>query len=126
MFNVNKLVMDKHANSVTVTLYLDNPDNYTLTNVTVDDASVEIKRNASENGISVLEFELTPELFFDSYRLSSLSYIDSDGEEITLDRNIRLDAVFYKTLSTYDDWQKVSSNIAENYLLINDLDFSKL
>ncbi len=124
MFNVNKMVMDKHANSVTVTLYLDNPDNYTLTNVTVEDASVEIKRNASENGISVLEFELTPELFFDSYRLSSLSYIDSDGEEITLDRNIRLDAVFYKTLSTYDDWQKVSSNIAENYLLINDLDFT--
>ena len=45
LFNVNKLVMDKHANSVTVTLYLDNPDNYVLTNVVVDDASVEIKRN---------------------------------------------------------------------------------
>ena len=124
LFNVNKLVMDKHANSVTVTLYLDNPDNYVLTNVVVDDASVEIKRNASENGISVLEFELTPELFFDSYRLSSLSYIDDDGEEVTIDRNIRLDAIFYKTLSTYDDWQKVSTTVAENYLLINNLDFT--
>ena len=46
--------MDKHANSVTVTLYLDNPDNYEITGVEVSDASVEIKRNASENGISVL------------------------------------------------------------------------
>ena len=124
MFNINKLVMDKHANSVTVTLYLDNPDNYQLTNIVVEDALVEIRRNASENGISVLEFEMSPELFFDSYRISSLSYIDEYGEEITIDRNIKIDAIFYKTLSTYDDWQKISSEVPENYLLINNLDFT--
>lgn len=123
LFNVTKLRMDKHANSVTVTMYLDNPDNYEITGVEVTDAKVEIKRNASENGISVLEFEMTPELFFDSYRLSSLSYIDEYGEEVTIGRNIKIDAIFYKTLSTYDDWQKVSSTVAENYLLINNIDF---
>ena len=37
---------------------------------------------------------------------------------IVTDRNIKIDAVFYKTLSTYDDWQKITSNVAENYLLL--------
>ena len=70
LFNIKNIVMDKHANNVTVTLYLDNPDNYQITDVAVEFADVEIKRNASQDGISVLEFIMTPQLYLDSYRLS--------------------------------------------------------
>lgn len=124
MFKIIKMSMDKHANDVMVTLYLENPDNYEITGVTVEDATLEINRNASSDGITVLEFNLTPLKYFDSYRISELTYIDENGVEQTLERNIRLDAVFYKTLATYDDWQKISTTDAENYLLINDIDFT--
>ena len=124
LFNIKNMVMDKHANDVTVTLYLDNPDNYQITDVAVEFADVEIKRNASQDGISVLEFVMTPQLYLDSYRLSSLSYIDEYGEEKVLDRNIKIEAIFYKTLATFDDWQKISTSVAENYLLTSNIDFS--
>lgn len=124
LFNIINMVMDKHANDVTVTLYLDNPDDYQIKDVAVEFANVEITRNASQDGISVLEFTMTPELYLDSYRLSSLTYVDEMGEEIVLDRNIKIDSIFYKTLSSFDDWQKISTSVAENYLLTNNIDFT--
>ena len=123
-FNVNRLMMDKHADDVTVTLYLDNPLGYEIKGLEVDDATVKITRNATENGVTVIEFLMTPTMFFDCYRMSKLTYVNELDEEIDLVRFLRLDVIFYKNLSSYDDWQNISTTRYENYILTNDIDFT--
>ena len=62
-----------------------------------------------------------PEKYLDSYKINKIIYKDNDIEK-TVDKDYKLEAIFYKNLSTFDDWQKVSKTVAENYILTNDID----
>lgn len=124
MFNVKNLVIGKYANYASIVLTIDNPDNYVITEIKVENAFADISRNVTENNVTQIQFELRPDKYLDSYRISELKYIDENGQEQQLIRNIRLDAIFYKSLSKYEDWQKISTSIAENYLLENNIDFT--
>ena len=66
---------------------------------------------------------MAPEKYFDSYKMSEITY-EKDGQEIKLNPECRIDAIFYKELKSYDDWQKISKEIAENYYLTDDISFS--
>lgn len=123
VLNINNLVMDKHADYALITIYLDNPNEYTITNVGIEDARAEITRNVNTNGLTVIEFKMYPEKYLDSYKINKIIYKDNDIEK-TVDKDYKLEAIFYKNLSTFDDWQKVSKIVAENYILTNDIDFT--
>lgn len=124
LFNVDRILIDKHATDADVILYLDNKYNYEITSLKVENAEVEITRNVIDNGKSIIYFTLTPTKYYDTYRLSELTYIDGNGEEQSLERNIRIDATFYKRLRNFDDWQNISTYEAENYILEADIDFA--
>jgi hypothetical protein len=123
VLNINNLVMDKHADYALITLYLDNPNNYEILDVGIEDARAEITKNVNTDGITVIEFKMYPEKYLDSYKINKIIYKDNDIEK-TVDKDYKLEAIFYKNLSTYDDWQKVSKTVAENYILTNDIDFT--
>lgn len=125
LFEIHDIVIDKHAEYANVVIYLKNPDNFIVTDVEISDVDVSITKNANESGLAVLEIKAYPERFFDSYKLSKIHYKETeDGEVKTFDKNIKLDMIFYKYIRNYDDWQRISSTYAENYLLMADIDFS--
>ena len=125
MFEIHDIVIDKHAEYANIVLYLKNPDNFIVTDVDISDVEVNITKNANENNLAVIEIKAYPERFFDSYKLSKIYYKETeDGEVKIFDKNIKLDMIFYKYIKNYDDWQNISKEHAENYLLMTDLDFS--
>lgn len=125
MFEIQDIVIDKHAEYANVVLYLKNPDNYIVTDVDISDVEVNITKNANENNLAVIEIKAYPERFFDSYKLSKIYYKETeDGEVKEFDKNIKIDMIFYKYIKNYDDWQNISKTKAENYLLMTDIDFS--
>ena len=124
LFNVDRILIDKHATDADVILYLDNKYNYEITDLKAENANIEITRNVIDNGKSIIYFKLTPTRYYDTYRLSELTYIDGNGVEQSLERNIRIDATFYKRLRNFDDWQNISTFEAENYILEADIDFA--
>ena len=123
MFNT-VLHLEEYAEYADVLLNIDNPNNYVIESINVENAFVTIEKNVTENGLTQIQLQLRPDKYLDSYRISELTYRDENNELITLDRNIRLDAKFYKKLRSYDDWQNVSTSIAENYILAEDIDFT--
>lgn len=125
MFEIHDIVIDKHAEYANIVIYLKNPDNLFVTDVDISDVEVNITKNANENGLAIIEIKAYPERFFDSYKLSKIFYKETeDGEIKTFDKNIKLDMIFYKYIKNYDDWQNISKEYAENYLLMADIDFS--
>lgn len=125
MFEIHDIVIDKHAEYANIVIYLKNPDNFLVTDVDISDVEVNITKNANENGLAIIEIKAYPERFFDSYKLSKIFYKETeDGEVKEFDKNIKLDMIFYKYIKNYDDWQRISKEYAENYLLMADIDFS--
>ena len=124
MFNIQRLNIGKYADYATIVLTLDNPDNFVIESIKVEDAFADIQKNVTENNTTQIELEIRPDKYLDSYRISEFKYRNSKGELVSIDRNIRLDTIFYKSLKTYDDWQQVSSSVAENYTLDADIDFT--
>lgn len=124
MFNINEFVIDKHTEYANITIYLDNPQELEVTGIEVEGAKIELVRNVNTNKLAVYEFKLYPEKFHDNYKLSNIYYKQSpDGEVISVEKNYRIDAIFYKELSSFADWQKVSKTDPENYMLTNDISF---
>ena len=106
-------------------MYLENPDNYIVTDITIDGTKVEIQKNTTENGIAVIELEAYPQKYYDSYKFSNIKYKEKeDGEEKNLAKEYRIDMIFYKYIKSYEDWQAISTIDPENYLLMIDLDFT--
>ena len=125
LFNIKEFASETFASYASVVLTLENPDNYQISDIKIEDAFVNIKKNVTENNYTQIEFELRPDKYFDSYRISEFTYVDENGEEQKINRNIKIDAVFYKELNDVDDWNNISTSVAENYSLTADIDFSK-
>ena len=124
MFEVVSIDTVKSISNITVQVNIENPEGFEITNVKVDDMTGDITKNINHDGITTIEMLLTPEKAFDSYKLSKLTYKDEAGNSKTYNTDIKLDAQFYKDLEKYEDWQKISTEYAENYRLIADIDFA--
>ena len=124
MFEVVSIETVKSISNITVQVNIENPEGYEITDVKVDDMIGDITKNINHDGLTTIEMLLTPEKAFDSYKLSKLIYKDDAGNSKTYNTDIKLDAQFYKDLEKYEDWQKISTEYAENYRLIADIDFA--
>ena len=125
--DINDVIIDKHVEYSDIVFYLNNPNNYIIDDIIIENMDVEIKQNSYENGISIIKIEATPLKYFDSYYFKEIKYhIDGDNKELSCEKSIFLEMTFYKNLSTYADWQNVSKTDAENYILTNDIDFTGL
>lgn len=124
MFEVEEIDVVKHPTYAYVAMKINNPDNYEITKLEVQYASTLVTKNITENGVTTIQMNLTPDRYVDTYMLNNIGYKDSEGIERNFTKSIRIETVFYRELSSYDDWQNVDSLIAENYLVTNDFDMS--
>ena len=125
--DVVDLVIDKHADYSNVVFYLNNPDHYIIDDVVIENMETAIIGNSYENGISIITLRATPIKFFDSYYAKAIKYhIEGSEEILTCDKQLFLEMIFFKNLRNYDDWQNISKSEAENYILVNDIDFTGL
>lgn len=126
LFGINNVVIDKHADYALVVVYLENPDNYIITDIVVENMDIEILKNNNINDLAVIEFRATPKIYVDTYKLNQITYKEKEDstETKTFDKNYKLDMIFYKSINNITDWQDISNTIAENYLLMSDLDFT--
>lgn len=124
-FSIKEIVVNKHAESATIVMYLENPDNMLITDIEIDGTKVEIAKNSTENGIAVIELESYPEKYYDSYKFSKIKYkATEDGPIQEMEKEYRIDMIFYKYIKSYEDWQAISDEDPENYILMVDLDFT--
>lgn len=122
-FEKKEIVVDNRITEGTILLTLDNPNNYEVTGITIEDLEiVSISRNTTNNGETILQIEVKPEKAFDSYRLTEIKYQVNDEERVSI-QDIKMPLQFYKDLKTYENWQEVSKEVAENYRLVGDIDF---
>lgn len=123
LFEKKDLVVDNRITEGTILLTLDNPNNYEITEVVIEDLEiVSISRNITKDGETILQLEVKPKYALDSYRLTEIKYMVNGKEQISLE-DIKIPLQFYKDLKTYEDWQGISKEVAENYRLVADIDF---
>lgn len=125
MFEVNNIVVDATVNDATIYLELNNPDNLDVTGIEFDNLDVsKISKLSSMDGVTVIEVKVLPNKYYDSYTLTKINYIDSNGKKKSYNRNSKIELQFFKSLSKFEDWQSISSTTTENYRLTADIDFA--
>lgn len=122
--NIEELTIDKHPSNATLRFVIDNPNSYEITNMEINDVSVDsVTASSIGNNKTLVSVKVTPLRYYDSYRLTKIFYMDNDSE-VYADKVYRIDMEFYKELRTVADWQNISKEYAENYRLVNDIDFN--
>lgn len=123
-FEVEKIEVSSSIDSAYILLRLQNENNLPVNNVKIDGLTItEIRKNVTENGVTILELAVKPEKYYDNYELQEIVY-QSDGVEKTYATNVKIELQFYKDIESFEDWQKISTTDPENYRLIADIDFS--
>lgn len=124
-FNIKNVVIDKHPLNAVINVTFDNPNNYEITSIVIDDVRVtDFHSTNIGNNQTLASVEVEPTRYYDSYRLSKVIYNDGEETHLEADKKYRLDMIFYKELRTVADWQNISTDYAENYRLMNDIDFT--
>ena len=124
-FNISNISIEKHPLNAIISITFDNPSNYEITSIVVDDMEVTSFNSTSiEDNKTLVTAEVEPLRYYDSYRLSKVIYNDGSNTGLEADKKYRLDMIFYKELRTVADWQNISGDYAENYRLMNDIDFT--
>ncbi len=124
--NIYEIVIgNKTSSDAIIVVYVDNPNQYIIEDVKIDDAETVIKSQVDEDGKSIITVEVTPTRYYDNYKLSGLTFkVTEDAEPQTVKKENRLELTFYKQIKSYEDWQAISKEYAENYILAADLDFT--
>lgn len=123
-FNITNITISQELSKANILLEISNPLNYQITGIEIEGLSIDKTiRNVTQNSITYLEVEVSPEKAYDSYKLTNIKYKENDKEK-NCRKDVKVDVTFYKDLSTFDDWQNISKTDPENYRLINDIDFS--
>ena len=113
----------KRISDATVTIKIDNPNNYPVEKVEFDYLNVDkILKNNTVDGITTIELLVKPEKALDNYKLTKVIY-KKDDKEISYEKEYKIDMQFYKDLEDFEDWQKIDSEVPENYRLVADIDF---
>ena len=105
-----------------VRVVLNNPNAIDIENIKVDNMETNITRNINLDGKTYLDLEVTPTGFYDSYKISGITY-KNENDIVQLDVEGRIEMQFFKELYTYEDWQNIEDGTYQNYRLMNDIDF---
>ncbi len=125
IFETVDIVIDKHVDYSTIVFYLRNNNHFTIDDIEIEDMNVRVTQNSYQDGISIVTVEAQPLKYFDSYYVKGIKYHTEDAnEQLYSKKSIFLEMPFYKYLRTYEDWQNISKYDAENYILLNDIDFT--
>ena len=125
---IENIEIDKtNTTEAEIAVKIKNPKEIEITSLEIEDMAVlEVTRNVTQNGITSITVRVTPNKYYDSYKLVGIKYkMSNDGntEEIK-SFEIEIPVQFYKEIYTYEDWQGVEEGTYQNYKLMSDIDFN--
>ena len=123
-FVVQNIEIQKNSNSIAqIRLEFTNPNNLSITEITIEGLENTITRNTNSNGMTYIDMQVTPTKYWDNYKLSEIWYTTND-EKQKEDMSEQIELQFFKEINNYSDWQDIDNTSAENYTLMTDIDFS--
>ena len=123
-FVLQNIEIQKNSNTnAEIRLEFTNPNNRDITEINIEGLENTITRNINSNGMTYIDMNVTPIKYWDNYRLSELWYTNNN-EKYKVDMSEQIELQFFKEINNYSDWQYIDDMSAENYTLMNDIDFS--
>lgn len=130
-FDVTNMYFESSISSAEIHIEIDNPSNLEVKKISFDYLEIQrIKNISTSNGLTIINVDVTPTRYIDSYLLNQITYV-ANGKEVqyykqtkVMDTEKQDILSFYKDLSSYEDWQKISKDYAENYRLVGNIDFT--
>ncbi len=120
---IEAVEINKEQTRLTGRLTIQNPEQLNIVKINVEDMEISITKQTNDNGKTYIEFIGTPTKYYDSYKIYELVY-EEFGQEKIQKVNTKLEAIFYKELYTYEDWQQIEADTYQNYRLMEDIDFA--
>lgn len=103
---------------------ISNPDGVEITDITIDDVTVkQVTQNSNQDETTFIRMEVTPIYYYDSYRLSGITY-KSGEETVTVSKDTKVEMQFFRDLWSVADWQRIDPVSSENYRLRANIDFT--
>lgn len=116
-----------YKKSANVTLYLSNIQNYEIESIQIDGLTISNLNIITEDNVSKVTFKASPNNYYDSYTITKISYFNNrenkDGEVNTA---IKLEMPFYGQIRDVNDWQELQKGTLENYIVLDDIDFTRI
>lgn len=101
-----------------------NPGGVEITDIAIDDVLVkQVTQNRNQGNTTFYRMEIEPIYYYDSYRLSGISY-KSGEETVTVSKDTKVEMQFFRDIWTVADWQKINPISSENYRLRANIDFT--
>lgn len=123
-FNVLLVEKEQTVTDAALHIEIDNPDNIEIRELKFDYLRVVKTNISTQDGVTVANLTVEPDRYYDNYVLTGIVY-DNNGSNDTYPKRVVIENLkFYRRLSTYEDWQSISTDTYENYRLENDIDFS--
>lgn len=120
---IEEIEIQKEQTQVIGRLVINNPNQVEIESIIIQDMENQITKQIWENNKTYLEFTATPTRYYDSYEITKLMYREN-GEEKEKEVSIKIDAIFYKEIYTYEDWQTIEIGTYQNYRLMENIDFT--
>lgn len=123
-FKVRETNIERSYDTATIQIFIDNPSEYEVKELKIDGLNIiRVNNNITVNGETLYEVYVKPERYYDSYLISEITYV-KDEKDVKIRPSSKIDLIFYKDIGTFEDWQKIESNVYENYRLVQDIDFT--
>ena len=115
---VEKIAIDKIQGQVVLT----NISKTEVVGIEIDGMQIDVKNITTRDGITYINFEGSPNKYYDIYKLTYIRYKQDENiekEEI----EGRIEIQFYKEIYTFEDWQTIEKGTYQNYRIMQDIDF---
>lgn len=123
-FSIVSVDSIKGMEDATIFITLNNPNNFEIIDIEFDYFKIlNTKKISTEDGKTTIEVIVEPEKALDTYMLNKIIYKEADTIK-EFNKSVKIDLQFYKNLGSFEDWQKIDSEVPENYRLVDDIDFN--
>ena len=121
-------VLEQGSNTARVQFIVNNPTSETITDIKIQNLSCTIESQEYSNGQSTVIATLdNPVICTSNYSVQSITTKGAFSQEYTRNFNNNertIPVELYKEIKTIDDWIAINNSPTENYILMNDLDFT--
>ena len=121
-------VQEQGSNTAKVKFVINNPSSETITNIKIQNLDCTIESQEYNDGQSIVIATLDdPVICTSNYSVQSITTKGAFSQEYTRNFNNNertIPVELYKEIKTIDDWIAINNSPTENYILMNDLDFT--
>ena len=112
-----------NVNEASLRLEIYNPNLLEITGLQIEDMENTIEKNEISGKYTYINLKVTPTRYYDSYKIEGIKYLEN-GEKKNIETARKIEVQFFKEIYSYEDWQSIEIGTYQNYLLMNDIDFS--